>query len=143
MEEKMATNYVCTFCSKGEVKLWRPKEASAPLICAACAEKKQARLKYPEIKWEKKGSAYIGTHTGRERPLKKWQVDEEGFVPSYKGPGPRGMQSCLTNELIIDLEVDGKFIQTSMIPAVIADDGTLYVSIPKYKMKHWTNLPTR
>ena len=37
---KKTTNYVCTFCGKKKVKLWRPSIAPFPLVCAKCAEKR-------------------------------------------------------------------------------------------------------
>lgn len=140
----MATNYVCSFCGKGDVKLWRPKELSSPLICACCAEKRQTKLSYKELKWEKlRNSAYHGTPTGRTLPLKAWKVDADGCVPSYNGPGPKGVPTCRTTDLIVSFEIEGKLTQVTLVPAIDSGNGTFYVSIPRPMLNWWKRIPTR
>ncbi len=52
--------------------------------------------------------------------MPKWKVDEKGKVPSYAGPGPKGLPSPMTDHLIVDISSVSKAYsseKTTMIPA--------------------------
>ncbi len=140
--------YVCCVCGRSGVKLWRPYMGTKPLICATCAEKRQTAREYDELVWKEKRDSYIGTMTGKKLPLPKWKVNEKGKVPSYRGPGPKGMQMEETHELLINLNgVSESYSsgETSMVPAVPDAHGDFwgYTSVPSDKCKWWEELPTR
>lgn len=51
--------------------------------------------------------------------MPKWKVDEKGKVPSYAGPGPKGLPSPMTDHLIVDISSVSKAYsseKTTMIP---------------------------
>lgn len=142
-------NYMCSICGKRNVKLWRPYMDTAPLICAECAEKRQTPCEYEETLWQKEDNGrYTGTFTGKKLPLPKWEVDENGHVPSYQGPGPDGKTRIKTDQLIVDLsDVSTSYASgsTSMVVACPDENGDFwgYTSVPEEACKWWKNLPTR
>lgn len=137
----MKIEYVCSICGKKNVKLWRPYGDSAPLICAECAEKRQTPMEYNKVIWKKEDGEYIGRITDEKLPLPKWKVDEKGKVPSYNGPGPKGLPSPMTDQLIVDISSE----KTTMIPACPDEDGNFwcYTVVPEDVCKWWNELPTR
>lgn len=143
----MSKNYVCSFCGKEHVKLWRPYMGTEPLICAECAEKFQAPQEYEEKSWRKEGDCYIGTPTGKKLTLPKWTVDEKGKVPSYFGPTPDGIPQDMTDQLIVDISKISTYQsgQTTMISACPNENGDFwgYTSVPENIVKWWEDLPTR
>ena len=117
-----------------------------PLICAKCAERRQSPREYQECIWHKEDDKYVGTFTGKNLPLPKWEVNEKGKVPSYLGPGPEERPRDLTDQLIIDLsDVDIGYPSgsTTMIPAIYNEDGQFwgYTSVPQECYKLWEELP--
>lgn len=142
-------DYVCSICGKRNVKLWRPYMGTSPLICAECAEKRQTPEEYEECIWKKESEGYYtGKFTGRMLPLPKWKVDEEGFIPSYQGPGPDGQPEAITDQLIVDLsDVSTSYSSknTTMIPALPDENSDFwgYTSVPEEVCKWWKELPTR
>ena len=142
-------NYVCSICAKRNVKLWRPYMDTSPLICAECAEKRQESREYKETIWSKEANGwYTGKFTGKKLPLPKWTVNENGKVPSYLGPGPDGVPTSMTDQLIVDLsDVSTSYSSgsTSMVPACPDEDGDFwgYTSVPEEFCKWWNELPTR
>ena len=141
-------NYACSVCGKEHVKLWRPYMNTEPLICATCAEERQSPRTYFECNWGKQGNTYIGTLTSKKLPLPKWQVNEDGLVPSHHGPGPDGLPMQMTDQLIVDLtDVSKSFSsgETTMIPAVPDENGDFwgYTSTPHDCRILWEKLPTK
>lgn len=140
--------YACSICGREHVKLWRPYMDTEPLICATCAEERQSPREYDECKWTKKADHYVGNPTGKKLPLPKWTVDENGKVPSYNGPGPKGLPLEMTDQLIINLkDVSEAYAsgETTMVPAVPNENGDFwgYTSVPEERCKWWKELPTR
>lgn len=136
MGEKI--KYVCSFCGKKNVKLWRPYNCCNPLICASCAEERQNPRKYNELTWDKTPDGYIGKPTRRKLPMGKWVVNEKGQIPSWvHGLGPNGKPYVFTDQL--DVEGYG-----SMMPAVPDKDGSFweYTFVPEERAKWWEDLPT-
>ena len=141
-------DYVCRFCEKRGVKLWRPYGDDAPLICASCAEKLQAPVEYDEVIWYKDlgRNVYTGSHTGKKVRLPKWKVNSKGQVPSYEGPGPKELPRAMETTLIVDLSSVSKLYSsgsTSMIPAIPDEKGLFYTNAPEEAVKWWRELPTR
>lgn len=141
-------SYVCTICKRRNIKLWHPKDEEL-LICAECAEKRQKLLQYKEIKWKKeKDGSQTGTYTGRSIQLPKWEVNEEGNVPSYDGPGPNGLPAYMTDILIVDLsDVSTLYSSgyTIIVPAYPNENGSLENNafVSENILKWWKDLPTR
>ena len=142
-------DYICYFCGKQNVKLWRPHMETFPLICAECAENRQTPCEYEEVVWKKEGNGrYIGEFTGRRIPIPKWKVDENGEIPSYDGPGPEGEPMQMTDQPIVDLsDVLNTYLSnsSSMIPAFPDGNGNYldYKSVPEELFKWWRKLPTK
>lgn len=136
--------YVCAFCGREHVKLWRPYMGTEPLICAICAEERQSTRKHEEVTWRKEGDHYIGTPTGKLLTLPKWTVNEKGRIPSMHGPGPDGIQLEMTDQLIINFKENSESWCT-MVPAVPDENGDFwgYTAVPDEGVKWWRNLPTR
>lgn len=140
-------NYVCSICGKQHVKLWRPYQGEKPLVCAECAEKLQSPQEYAEKTWKEASYGYIGIPTGKELPLPKWTVNNDGKIPSG-GPRPENMPVILTDQLIIDLShisQDYTSGETTIIPAVPhpIKGFWAYTAVPEKDCKWWENLPTR
>lgn len=76
------SNYKCSFCGKEGVKLWHIGDGM--LICACCAEKRQAPRTQEEFIWRKDANSknYSGKATGRLLRLPNWKVDKDGCIPS-------------------------------------------------------------
>ena len=147
-EEKVNKAYECSVCGNTHVKLWRPYMATAPLICASCAEARQTPYEYNECIWEKVADGYVGHHTGRKLPLPKWEVASNGKIPAYHDPGPKGLPMEMTDQLIIDLKDVSKSYssgRTNMVPAVPDEEGNFwgYTSVPEERCKWWEELPTK
>lgn len=143
----MKKAYECSVCGRQNIKLYRPYMGTEPLICAKCAEERQAPREYDEHTWKKSGKFYVGKPTGRKLPLPKWKVDEKGKIPSYDGPGPEEMPPHMTDHLIINLsDVSEAYSsgEAEMIPAVPDEDGEFwgYTSVPEDRCKWWEELPT-
>ena len=144
----MKKPYECSICGKQNVKLWRPYMDTEPLICATCAEERQSPEEYDEYTWEKHEDNYIGTPTGKKLPLPKWEVNAEGKVPSYFGPGPNGVIMEMTDQLIVNLkDVSQSYSsgETTMIPAIPDENGDFwgYTSVPGARCRWWNKLPTK
>lgn len=144
----MNLNYCCSVCGKQNVKLWRPYNDTTPLICATCAEERQSEIYYDEKVWEKRSDCFVGNPTGQKLILPKWEVDQNGKVPSPFGPGPEELDEEKTDQLIINLsDVSKNYIsgETTVIPAMPDEDGNFwaYTAVPEDKVNWWENLPTR
>lgn len=145
----MKFNYSCACCGRKNVKLWRPYGYSSPLICAACAEKKQSVRKCKEVVWKKDGDRLNGEHTGKIITLPKWEVDRDGLIPANIDLGPDGMPVLYTDQLVVNLQdVSDEYTSnshTSVIPAVPDEDGNFwcYTTVPEDKVAWWKNLPTK
>ena len=142
----MKKPYVCSICRRSNVKLWRPYMDTDPLVCARCAEERQTPREYDECTWEKADDLYIGTPTGKKIPLPKWEVDDEGIIPSDDGPRPGNLPELKTDQLIIDLNGESEAYasgETTMIPAIPDADGEFwgYTSVPEDSFKWWEELP--
>lgn len=140
--------YQCSICKRQNVKLWRPYMGNEPLVCAICAEERQIPHEYDECVWKKEDDVYVGKPTGRKLPLPRWEVNEEGKIPSIDGPGPEGLPMSMTDQLIVNLEdVSPSYSSghTNLIPAVPDEDGIFwgYTSVPEDRCKWWNELPTR
>lgn len=95
----MDKNYKCIFCSRTGIKLWHPINDVSPKICARCAQSRQSDMTYNEYVWDRyKREAHL---TGRKLPLEKWEVNENGEVPSYAGPNADGEPFSYTTTLIL------------------------------------------
>ncbi len=141
----MKKPYECSICGRQNVKLWRPYMDTEPLICATCAEERQSPKEYVVCVWKEQGDYHVGTHTERKLPLPKWEVNVEGKVPSYFGPGPDGFPMGMTDQLIVNLkDVSQAYSsgETTMVPAVPDEDGE-YTSVPENRCKWWEELPTK
>ncbi len=119
-----------------------------PLICAECAEKRQTARECSEVIWRKEKGKYVGKITDKKFSLPKWKVDENGKIPSWNGPGPKGMLERKQDQLTIDLSKDSKSYssgRTSMVPACPDEDGDFwgYTSVTDEVCKWWDELPTR
>lgn len=142
-------NYVCSICGRKGVKLWRPYMGTEPLVCAECAEKRQTPRECNKVIWRKvKAHHYSGKITDQKISLPRWKVDENGKIPSWDGPGPKGMPERKEDQLLIDLSKDSKSYssgRTSMVPACPDEDGNFwgYTSVPDEVCKWWDELPTR
>lgn len=143
-------NYVCSICGKRNVKLWRPYMDTDPLVCAECAEKRQAPREYEKKIWYKESEGrFSGEFTGERLPLPKWEVNEQGKIPTDMGPAPEGMTMIpMTDELLVDLsDVSTSYSSgtTSMIPACPNEEGDFwgYTCVPEENCKWWEELPTR
>ena len=138
----MNKNYMCFFCGKQHVKLWRPKKGDTPLICAECAEKVQSPIMYNEYIWQElENDCFFGKPTGKELPLPKWEVNENGEVPSYRGPRPLESALSMTTSLSIDLpdtSTSYTLKNTIMVPAYLNEYGS-----SEEELNLWVNLPTR
>lgn len=144
----MKKDYACSLCGNRGIKLWRPYMDTEPLVCAKCAESRQSPMKYPEVTWKKTAGGYIGIHTGKKLPLEKWTVDDEGQVPSYKGPGSNGLPLLKTYQLIINLKDISEVYssgETCMIPAILDKDGKFlgYSGVLEEYINWWKTLPTK
>ena len=140
-------NYICSICGKQHVKLWRPYMGTEPLVCAECAEKLQSPQEYTEKIWKETSYGFIGLPTGRELPLQKWTINQDGKIP-FGGPRPSNMPVILTDQLIIDLsKISQNYTsgETTLIPAVPngKDMFWSYTAVPEEDCKWWENLPTR
>lgn len=143
-------NYVCSFCGKKGVKLWRPYYESAPLICATCAEERQSPKEYYEVIWEKKPGGHYTTSKPTDRKLlsPKWQVDEKGKIPFYDCNEPDGLPHQTTDQLIInrsDIFKGYSSTTINMVPAIPNHDGHFwsYLFVPEDGCEWWDKLPTR
>lgn len=144
----MKMPYECCVCGRQNVKLWRPYMGTEPLICAKCAEERQAPQEYDEYIWEKKDNMYVGKYTGRQLPLPKWEVNDKGKVPSNFGPVPECLSVEMTTQLIISLKDVSEAYSSSetvMVPAVPNENGIFLgdASIPEELCKWWEELPTK
>ncbi len=157
-------SYVCAICGTTKVKLWRPYMDTEPLICAKCAEERQAPHEYSVIaswtpskfpngedcwqgEYEYEDSP-SGERVIKKAPMEKWVIDDNGKVPSYIGsPGHDGVWCPITDQISVNLSDLFKSCSsgdTSMIPAVPDDDGGYwgYSSVPEEGCVWWRKLPT-
>lgn len=141
--------YRCHICGRKGVKLWRPKGDSEPFICANCAEKRQLRMTYNKRVWLKNSDGtFDGVNIFKWIPLPPWNVNAEGLVPSYDGPGPDGIHEPSTEKLIIFLEKglsERQYGKVELLPAIPHKNGGVwtYAATPEECMTWWRNLPTR
>ena len=147
MKEYLKHNYHCSICGKAGVKLWRPYLHTEPLICANCAEERQALRKYNVCNWEHSKCAIVGIHTGKEAFLDKWIINDKGQIPSPFGPEPEGVPNLMTYKLLVDLRdyyKEKSPIVITLIPAIPDDNGEFfgYTSLPQQASLWWENLPT-
>ena len=145
----MGDHYKCTLCGRSNVKLWRPYLCSQPLICAACAEKRQSPLKYPEFEAveDKDGKSHWEL-TGRNFSFPKWKVDDKGQIPYHVMFGMQKPTQVRTDQLYIDLtSFDRKRFpskKTNLVPAIPDGKGFWgYIKVPDSRHEWWENLPTR
>lgn len=141
----MKSNYVCSFCGKGKVKLWRPFLGTYPLVCAECAEKRQP--KYFEYLWENKDGSFLGTPTGQQLILpKNIVINEKGQIPVILGHA--GGPLIMSNRLRIDLsDVSKGFSSKATLVVYAAPDkkGNFRgeTSFSDEMQSRWEALPTR
>ena len=103
--------YKCSFCQQSMVKLWHPEGNSSPLICAKCAEARQSVRICNEYVWSRDGKR--AKKTGNKSICKRWEVDDEGQIPS---PVCLSQNSSPIGK-ITDLLVDFDGVATKMVPA--------------------------
>ena len=138
----MKKPYRCAICGREGIKLWRPYLDSEPLVCAKCAEERQAPRLSEEVEWRKEGREDVAHLTGKYYLLPPWSVDEKGKIPS------RYRFLSLTDILCVDLNGVSSIYtsgETDMIPAIPDEEGYFwgYTSRPEEKCKWWENLPTK
>lgn len=125
---KNPINYCCSFCGRRNLKLWRPKEAQLPLVCAECAENRQTTgpccAKVEEI-------------MGRRLFVPRWEVNEQGEIPSCVACGNARTKSQMTNCLYVKLDTG---VCTELIPALPRNDGQ---NETVETNEWWEKLPTR
>lgn len=113
--------YICSFCGRKEVKLWRPMNKNSPLICAVCAEKRQTPLKCDQ-----------------------WKVDEDGRVPSYDTVSEVTEKDEKVYYLIVDLKESSETILLPAIPNTNKNgEWCVLGDVPDKEWKWWKNLPTK
>lgn len=140
----MSTCYVCCYCGEKEVKLWRPFGEDCPLICAECAQKRQSKCEYPEYSFSKNNEgAYQATPTGNTFTDPKWEIDDNGTIPTYEKSATSNEATGRTDQLIVDLSREA--IHVTLIPAVSDKYGNFYTyaNITTEAYKKWLQLPTR
>lgn len=125
----MEKTYECSICKRKNVKLWRPYMDTKPLICAVCAEERQSLEMYDERAWKKVSGIYKGKLTGTKLPLPKWKINEEGNIPSYKGPGPYGEPIEMIDNIRVNIEEFPNIASLKsicMVPAIADGEGCFY-----------------
>ena len=143
--------YNCAICGKTNIKLWRPKTSTKPLICADCAEKMQSPRKGLKIKWSKKSKKGMlefpeGTFSKKKIPMDKWSVSDNGTIPSALGNDPEGNPVIMTECLKVNLSSHGFNGNITLIPAIPDENGIYLDSNEIYhtgKIDLWKQLPTR
>ncbi len=79
--------------------------------------------------------------------MPRWEVNENGKIPTGHGPGPEGLPVSMTDQLMICLEdVSAEYSSGGIvvIPACPSDMGFWgYTSVPEEMCNWWTDLPTR
>ncbi len=132
--------YKCSICGSTDVKLWNSAEFPDLLICASCAEERQATRYYTLIEGFKKKPVESGFYrlvvvpqvnedgSPKRAAFPRWAIDDDGAIPvaSDLNGGGYGKDPVMTHILMLDLDgimVPGRdylviYALTSVFPAI-------------------------
>ena len=145
----------CAICGAKRVKLWSAEKDASMLICANCAEERQAPRSFVAIgKWEQITPGVLvgqpvpiegagGEMVPLEIPMPRWVIDRDGCIPMDTGPDHNG---CWTRDYRLILkgsaivpEYRRQFLRisanerVSFSPHVPDDDWDGWMKLPTHK----------